>query len=315
MDAFGLLSPPPGFAAHWLGLRGGRASGGTTTDPDLLHRLVETAPEFNLYLGLNLTSTTVRVRPRAPDITHITHILLDIDPFEPSAHPLRFAEVLHRHAENLLGIRLDPHLIDTGRGAQLWLPSLPTPLSDALSRRLWQHRTSLFLRALAASLNGRFGCNLDTSTADAPRVGRLIGSVNQKTGRRATLLTEGVRSSDLLPALSRFTESLPPVAHRTTHRATVPSSWQHAIDLLPFAIPRIFLTEGAAEPGRHSAAFAAAASLREVGVPLEGALEAVRFGAGLCSPELPRAHAERAARCAYARQEAMDGYQGGTRCY
>lgn len=306
-QAWTLLSPPPGTAGHWLALHGRHASGGIARDASLLSRLLDSSETFSLHLGVNLAAASSRYRPTSRDITHLATVFCDIDPVDDDAHPFHYAEELTRHAEDLLGTRLYPYLIDSGRGAQLWFPCSPTPFSNPTDRGRWRLHVGIFLRALAARTDRKSGCCLDTSTADLPRVGRLIGSINHRTGRRARQLNAGIRSDEMIEAIHRFAASVDVVGHLSRSIGSI-GRWQRAVDLIPFAIARIFLTEGVSEPGRHSAAWHSARSLRELGVGLEAAIRAVRFGALLCNPRLPAADAERAARCAYS-QEVMDGPQ------
>lgn len=312
-QAWTLLSPPPGTAGHWLALRAGRASGGIARGPDLLSRLLDSSETFSLHLGVNLTGANGRYRPTSRDITHLATVLCDIDPIDSDAHPFHFAEELTRHAEDLLGTRLHPYLIDSGRGAQLWFPCSATPFSSSADRIQWRLHVGLFLRSLAARAERNWGCCLDTSTADLPRVGRLIGSINHRTGRRARQLSAGIRSETMVDAIRQFasTASVDLVGHLSKGVGNT-GRWQRAVDLIPFATARKFLTEGVSEPGRHSAAWHSARCLRELGVGQDAAIKAVRFGALLCRPRLSASDAERAARCAYS-QEAMDGPQESNR--
>jgi hypothetical protein len=55
------------------------------------------------------------------------------------------------------------------------------------------------------------------------------------------------------------------------------------------------------EPGRHSSAFAAAASLRDLGASYEVTERAVLLGAGKCSPPLGEYEAKRCVRNAFAK--------------
>lgn len=309
LQAWTLLSPPPGSVPHWLALRAGKGSGGIARSPDVLEALLGETSSFSLHLGCNLASPDRRYRPTSRDITHITTVFLDIDPIDDDAQPLRYAEELTRHAEVLTGTRSHPYLIDSGRGAQLWFPCEPTPLSDSTDRTRWRIHIGLFLRHLEASTTRKWGCRLDTSTADLPRVGRLIGSINHRTGRRAFQLVAGIRSNDLIPSIHRFGSSASTeIVEHLSKGARNVGRIHKAIDLIPHATARIFLTEGVSEPGRHSAAWHSARCLAELGVGLDAAIKAVRFGALLCRPQLPAADAERAARCAF-HQEAMDGPQ------
>lgn len=309
--AWSLLSHAPDTKAHWFLLHNGRASGGTAGSPEVLDRILQLGRDYSLHLGVQLTHRTQRYRPSARDITHLSTLFVDIDPIGPNPQPLRAAEATLAHAEHLLNTRLDPHLIDSGRGAQLWFPFPATPLPSAHSRGRWQRDASLFLRALAARSAQHFDCRVDTSTADLPRVGRLPGSFNQKSGRRAELLTLGRLAETLPAALHTWAESQDPHEHQSPCAAARdPDRWQPAIDLIPHATARIFLTEGVPEPGRHSAAFHTAAALCEVGVSLSATLRAVCFGALLCQPRLRRDDALHAAHNGWNHGRAKDGHQG-----
>lgn len=297
-EAWALLDPPPGTAIHWLAIGtspSARTSGGTASTSADLDRLIREGREgWGLHLGTQLVRASQRHRPSAGDISQLVTCFIDIDPAGPEAAPLEAAKEITDRVEDLLGERFHPHLIDSGRGAQLWFPVAPTPLLDPLDRLRWRALLGLFLRRLADRLTPRFHCRVDTSCADLPRVGRLPGSLNHKTGRVAHLLEFGVRSETLLTRLQLWGET---ASHEESRHLSIcgvrkPSRWREVLDSLN-TTSRRFITEGVSEPGRHSAAYATARRLRELGVSKDVVFPVLCFGASLCDPPLKRSELPR----------------------
>jgi hypothetical protein len=156
-EIYSLVATPPDTALHWLAL-GGHPSAGTAHSGEDLARLLGSARDrWNLYLGVNPCGSSSRSRPTAREILFSSTLFLDIDTTSggETPRPLQAAERLIDLASDLLGTRIDPHLIDSGRGAQLWVPLVPTPFRDHADRIRWQLGTSVLLRILAARLQGR----------------------------------------------------------------------------------------------------------------------------------------------------------------
>jgi hypothetical protein len=138
-----------------------------------------------------------------------------------------------------------------------------------------------FLSMLNRQLNPDYGCLVDTSCSDLSRVVRLPGSTNQKTLRPCVILDTGTPIDLVDKVLACSIPPPEPVPCRHVDTSNLAAVLPHLTE----AAQR-FLTEGAPFGSRHAAAYAAAASLREAGVPLERALNWVCRGGTFCSPPL-----------------------------
>lgn len=266
---------------------------------------------FNSYIQVNPTNKQEGTRCRAEDISHWCWFLLDIDPVLPYADPM---EALAK-AESLLkaqfGLtKLSRVIIDSGRGVQAWYPLGPIPTNDVFRAhtdplpRLFEledvpsvvkemlvgeaasRAMSYWLGWLNERMGGTYsGCNIDTSVSDLPRVMRLPFTINQKTGRRSSILecSSGVNVSLAEKLLTYAPYSL------WKSKPILNISFSDWASFIPYMTRggRIFVTEGSTEPGRHRAAASALLSLLELGCSKNQIKAALYFGGKLCTPVLP----------------------------
>lgn len=267
---------------------------------------------FNSYIQVNPTNKQEGTRCRAEDISHWCWFLLDIDPVLPYADPM---EALAK-AESLLkaqfGLtKLSRVIIDSGRGVQAWYPLGPIPTNDVFRAhtdplpRLFEledvpsvvkemtvgeaapRAMAYWLGWLNERMGTHEGCNIDTSVSDLPRVMRLPYTINQKTGRKASIFDtyHGGVNETLAHKLLSYA---PYKVWQDRPVVDVPSgaSWTEYVGHMTRG-GRVFLTEGQDEPGRHRAASAAMLSLMDLGCDPEQIKAALRFGGSLCTPCLP----------------------------
>jgi len=136
----------------------------------------------NVYLALNAISGALAGstrRAKASDVPRHETLLLDVDPDRDDLPQRRALLAAIGMLPRLLELSRDgerPLLVDSGRGAQVWLRTAAEP------RQAWEQ-----IRAEFAQLLSRYECRLD-STSDAVRLARVPGSVNLKTGRVARII-------------------------------------------------------------------------------------------------------------------------------
>jgi|SRR6185503_8711371 len=199
------------------------------------------------------------------------------------------------YAQNLLGLELHPDRIDSGRGRQLWLRFEPTPVVSQEEKSLWRTAIGAFLYRLDQDCGDLGGFRVDTSCSDLPRLVRLPGTINSKTGNRAGFYGEPgqVHQGFGEALLERF--GVPPAPKPRPSGG----DWRRSYHLLSARAKRFF-ADGWAEPGRHSAAFAAAASMKnDVGAGYDITERMVLLGAMKCSPPLDPHEARRCTRNAF----------------
>jgi len=278
---------------RYFAKQGGRKSGGLVQSPDQLAALL-TNTGWDLYVHINPTvMQRASVKASAREVTHLTNILLDIDLVSPCADADAALDCALSELDALVkGSRHAATIVHSGRGRQAWIAFTPLVLEPE-SRTQVERATSALFRRLPT---GQWGCRIDYSCSDVSRVARLPGSINQKTQTQATVLVKG--SATLEPAqLLAFDPGPPP-------EVTVPTHIKSATALgyvLPYASARAakYLTDGVESPGRHAAAFAAAASLADLSIPEDVAATWVAEGGALCRPRLSAGESYRATRNAY----------------
>lgn len=229
-----------------------------------------TVQKMNAYIGCNPLKHAVNFRAKAHDVSRIATIFLDIDPIpDLCGEPVFFAgELLEKLAAEGF-CRQEISMIDSGRGIQLWI-SMDVPLEGHDKVRALVHH-------LAESMGERFACKLDTSVTDLPRVMRLPGTVNQKTGRPATVVRAATE-----------TVSAESWEHAPMHempKSQVPEISSQRLDVILCSIPAIavdFILIGV-ELDRHKACYTTMKSLSEAGVPADAALQLTLKGAALSS--------------------------------
>lgn len=250
-------------------------------------------PGWDIYLHLNPTDNR-RASPKAAgsDVTLFTNMLVDIDVLDGRPDLYSISMFVLGQLEALIeGSTNACHMVFSGRGFQLWVPFDPYPLTDAKERRMVESACKNVLQKL---VTGSSHCKVDTSCSDLARVARCPGTVNTKSGLTAELVSIGEGVADLRQLLTYAT---PPQAKQTLNLTSATSVGY----VLPYVSARAadFLSVGVSEPGRHAAAYAAAASLRELEIPLEVAEIWVAEAGHLCNPSLSPAECYRATRNAY----------------
>lgn len=273
----------PSQPALWMAKQGKDVRGGPLRD---LPGTVAWANRegFDLYLSLN-PSRPHGVKARRDDVLRWEHLLIDLDPFDP-APDLDAAQAAINLwlRETFSAPEQCFHVIDSGRGRQLWLTVEDGHLTE--DRSQVERASHTLLHTIARELHlEQFGLILDTSTSDLPRVGRCPGSINSKTGRTASVLGLAlgrIKASHLLDWTYDRSDA-------QTHRpAPPPLLLPNLHTVLPHLTPlaRDFLTTGVPEGGRHAAAWHTARSLCELSIPIADTMEWVLRGAARCWPAL-----------------------------
>lgn len=281
--------PHYGQPVHWFAKLGRAIYGGIAEEPLDLVRIVQTTNEVdgNVYVHINSIAGNA-TKGSAQDVMEWKNVLVDIDPVRADAQPWKAANAILFNGHYELS---NYSVIDSGRGYQLWLRIADADIRSDDDRRRFEASTAMFLRSLQPMADP-YGCVVDTSCSDLSRVARVPGNFNPKTGKVCALVQAAETSMPASTFLHNHPAILP--TSRAT-RAEFTGSWN-----LARAVPHLttkgaeFVVSGVRAPGRHAAAFAAAASLAEAGVPEELARLWVLRGAKLCTPMLTEASANRA---------------------
>ena len=238
------------------------------------------------------------------------------------------AERYLQSLEGYMGLQIKHHAgLHTGRGYQIWVPFEPIDLGREVNiTTVGPNMKAASLdeiigtikfepmklreaapRAMSYWLNRigeqeHFGCKLDSSVSDLPRVMRMPFTINTKTGRttvwghrcstRHAYTSWGSNRQNTLPwRLIKYapTQAVLPVEVRRPAGLIEGSPWQFYMESGAISrAARIFLGEGASEGGRHKAVTATVRSLIENGCGKQQVTEAIEWGAGLCAPPLER---------------------------
>ncbi len=254
----------------------------------------------NAYVAPNPTKHTIGDRHSAADVTHWSFLLVDIDPVMPDPNPFAVSkEVLNlmRHWVGYNPSVAEPVIIDSGRGCQLWfrledihlyenvcpLPGEGLIPRDGVSlvteRKTARKTMGYWLNRLAESIGESHGCKIDTSTSDLPRLMRMPGTVNQKTGRLANFLSLG--TGPIIGLAERLVQETPAGVYVEREILGAPGrSWQAAFGELTRRA-QTYLTSGWTEPGRHVVMWHTAKCLAEQGCDVEEARKALVYGNSL----------------------------------
>lgn len=285
-----------GFNPRFFAKAAGSVAGGWIHDEHGYNNLLSNTG-WNIYVGINPCIAPPNVKARDSDIFAAHNILIDIDPVGGFSEPNKAIFNTGESLKKLLGkgAFYCSHLVASGRGFQIWLPVEPTEFDEDFTEARWTRCVREVLSHLSC---GDTGCRVDTSCSDLSRVARAPGSINQKTGRKASLVSKGDGSRLGVGSILVFDPGEP----EEVSQAPNTSKLSDVVSYLTLKAVK-FLTEGETEPGRHAAAFAAAASLRDQGVPVENALAWVTRGGSLCDPILSPSECSRATHNAYQRNK------------
>ena len=266
----------------------GHVYGCAITSPEELARTTDWADanHYNSYWQPNPTLKDHATRCSAADIMSWRYFMLDVDPVTADAAPA----VAARHAYEDIGkplflLNADVTVINSGRGMQVLYPMIGEP--DYTATRAM----AFWLNALKKSLKRRkldFGCTIDTSCSDLPRVMRMPFTINQKTLNRSFIVRE---ATELNHELAGKLTSLAPEHVFKMPEPSVPTGtltwWMEYIPHLTVRA-RKFLEAGDEETQRHYSAAACLLSLIEQGATEPQCLAALGHGAQLCDPPLPQ---------------------------
>lgn len=267
MDVWDLLPLPPGLWRYVFAKTPYGPTGTCVRSRDALVRWQRAHRGCDQYVQLNPARRTANIRADSSATPLLQALLVDADPLTPGAdlEAVAALEAVVAAVTALMDGQA-PTVVDSGRGLQCWLRFSPPAPAEYI------RRGATFLRNLP-----RFpGVRID-GTADLPRLARLPGTVNTKTGRYTRVLSVG---QALSPSwLEQFEPTVP------SWGASDGGSLGSLADLAPSltASAMVFITLGADTGERHKACFAAAASLREAGATPESALSLLLRGAGRCS--------------------------------
>lgn len=297
----GATSERPGLYFRWFAKRATQICGGIVRNEISYRRILHALRTWDLYVGMNPANTWRKLKVSDADIAEIIGLVVDIDPITPRMPPEGVESYALDAIETVLG-RL-PHsiVVSTGRGLQVWLKVQFHILNSSEDRLAWRYATKQFIQAVARHFDFTTGYRVDTSCSDLSRLIRAIGSTNQKNGRTVQAISQHqflpIQPTNFLERYPFIPEPLAPPAHPT-------GAWWKSFHLLS-GTAKDFLVDGVSEPGRHAACYAAAASLRDVGVEPPIAERLISKGALLCSPPLPIHDALRAC---------SNAYKGGPPC-
>jgi len=278
---------------------------------------------YNVYIQMNPTRKKGAGRVSSADISHWCWFLVDLDPTSERPDLGLAEEFVGYFMMNYLGLtKLHYHLVNSGRGWQLWFPlkveylgegiddpkvavhtqSLPRmfdlydisedntmllPLREAAPRAMSYWLNLMKQRLEQAAPN--CGVTIDTSVSDLPRVMRMPGTLNFKTFREAHVMREAKGVN--LGLGHKLIHYAPYNVWRNDDAATYAmaegATYHHYLVHPGMKVAaRKFITEGETEGGRHKAAAAALLSLKELGCNATEAEAALLWGARLCSPPL-----------------------------
>lgn len=258
---------------------------------------------WDIYVGANPSRGT-RIKAATREVEVWRYVVIDLDPVDPECAPeLAIEQVLEAGQERVADLIGAGNVCFTGRGAQAWIAICPTPLSDVRHRSEVERGMGAFLHWLQRRWGDGLGYRIDTSTSDLARIVRCPGTINTKTGRRAKVIrfdrnyeergrVQGLAAERIL----QLAGPAPPEPIEVVNCSNLNIVAPHLNDRA-----RQFLRMGVHEGERHKSAYAAAANLRELGIPLDMAVHWVRRGGRKCYPKLY------AVECDHALKEAWKG--------
>jgi hypothetical protein len=315
-----LLPHPEGSVVWYFARKDGKNIGDFAENAKELHIAAQAYSKdgYSVYVQMNPTRRRGGTRSSTKDITHWSWLLLDIDPVEEMPNPAVALDAYLERINLTLGTYLHPTIVHSGRGVQAWVrledlvfddfdDGVPdndifyggvplTPIS--LRRRTARLALAHLLRKVAKDVGEVAGCRLDTSCADLPRVMRMPGTINQKTGKMAFIAKVGDENKYVSQDMIKLT---PPEAFVVREFDPVEGGrkWQDVVSALTLRAAN-FVRFGTEEPGRHATIYATLMSLRDHGVLEDEARKAVIWGNKATSPPLDLGEVERIIKQVYA---------------
>lgn len=241
---------------------------GVALSEDHLQQQAKAYDDWNLYVCLN-PSFKASGKPSQKDITFVEWMVLDIDPM-PKGPSYRYScSVLDIVAPLLLedyNLVAYEHyaVVNTGRGLQLWLPVKQGNLTCSQADRVIKGLTASIRDKIEENLN-EIGYHVDTSCADIARVVRLPGTINHKTGRRATFMGRVPEISAAGIDLEQF-QNLAVAEHEPPKPLAAASMFYLAPALLPINLETLLRGTDTSYESRHKRLYALAKNLQELGV-------------------------------------------------
>lgn len=273
-----LPHPTPEHVVRLFAKKGERKIGDSAKSPERVMTFLRGTEGMDRYVGVNPTTSTTGVRHKSEDVTHWSYLLLDADPLTgaENPHPGQFLTDAIRLLEDQVGkvLEEDVLVIDSGRGMQGWIRLNDVFLIDDEHRKYARKTMGYWLNLLSDKLGTQYECRLDTSVSDLPRVMRMPGTVNTKTGRTARIVNP---SSRVFLGLDRLLVSgVPAEKFLEPDSLTVApgTPWQKVYNLLTVKAQN-YLMNGKLEPGRHETMWHVITSLHEKGISREQARLAV----------------------------------------
>lgn len=242
---------------------------------------------YDVYVHLN-PSKGPGLKASSRQVTVWRHILIDLDPIEPTIDAQSILEdavgfvtkTLYHNPKWWFQDRLQVfHGISSGRGAQLWMCLQPYELHWPGDLKLVEHTTSAFLRAFKAEWNQWGGYRVDVVCSDAARIARCPGTINQRTGNMARVVFEANDRLDYAPMFTAFYSE--PAAIEYSR----PEECSNLLEASPHLnnLAREFLHAGVEEGERHHAAYTAAIELLRVGMAYRDVVFWVTRGVNKCA--------------------------------
>lgn len=252
---------------------------------------------WDIYVGANPARGT-RIKAATREVEVWRYLIIDLDPVAPECAPeLAIEQVLAAAESSLLdGCVQSAAVAFTGRGAQAWVALTPRDLRTQDDRNEAERGMGAVLHRLKLLWGDKLGYRIDTSTSDLARIVRCPGTINTKTGKRARLVRlQGDRAIEAERILS-LAGPAPPEPEPIIGEKC--SNLNHVAPHLNERA-RQFLRMGVTEGERHKSAYAAAANLRELGIPFDVAIHWIRRGGRKCYPKLYSMECDHAAREAW----------------